>query len=162
MRKEDLVIAGFWEMFHKKIWLDEYEMKKSLTAFKPSEIHCIDYIGTHVDANVTSLAQAFYMTRSATSKITKKLIEKKLIESYQKPENKKEIYYQLTPNGREIYNLHEQLHKEFQERDQRVFDQITEELMDQMIAFAQLYNQHLEEEIKKLGIDVKKNGFDTL
>ena len=35
------------------------------------------------------------MTRGAISKITKKLIKKGIIESYQKPDNKKEIYFRL-------------------------------------------------------------------
>ncbi|MDF2935735.1 MAG: transcriptional regulator, MarR family [Paenibacillaceae bacterium] len=61
------------------------------------------YIGNHADSNVTKLAESFYMTRSAISKITKKLMEKGLIDSYQKPENKKEIYFRLTEQGRRLY-----------------------------------------------------------
>ena len=84
MNKKEQVMAGFWNLFNKKIWLDAVKMKTSLKDYKPSEIHCIEYIGRNVDSNVTKLAETFYMTRSAISKITKKLIEKDLIESYQK------------------------------------------------------------------------------
>jgi len=95
MNKEEQVLAEFWDLFNKKIWLDAYKMKESLKDYKPSEIHCIEYIGKSEDSNVTKLAETFYMTRSAISKITKKLIEKGLIDSYQKPDNKKEIYFRL-------------------------------------------------------------------
>ena len=95
------------------------------------------------------------MTRSAISKITKKLIKKGFIESYQKPDNKKEIYFRLTEQGKVIHKVHEELHKEFQERDKAVFDQVTEEQFDSMLSFVEKYSKHLDTEIKKLGIDIK-------
>lgn len=162
MNKEEQVISGFWNLFNKKIWLDEFKMKESLKGYKPSEIHCIDYIGKNADSNVTKLAETFYMTRSAMSKITKKLIEKGIIESYQKPENKKEIYYRLTGKGDAINQVHEELHKEFEERDKVVFEQVSEEQLDIMIHFAESFNQHLDTEMKKLGVDMKIESFDKL
>jgi DNA-binding MarR family transcriptional regulator len=104
---------------------------------------------------VTILAEAFYMTKSAISKITKKLIEKGYIESYQKPDNKKEIYYRLTRQGEVINKVHEELHKEFQERDRAVFEQVTEEQFDSMLSFMAKYSSHLDAEIKKQGADIK-------
>jgi DNA-binding MarR family transcriptional regulator len=44
-------------------------------------------------ANVTKLSKTFRLTRGAISKLVKRLIKVDAIESYQKPENKKEIYY---------------------------------------------------------------------
>lgn len=162
MKKEEQVIAGFWDLFSKKIWLDGYKMKESLKDYKPSEIHCIEYIGKSDDSNVTKLAETFYMTRSGISKITKKLIEKGLIESYQRPDNKKEIYFKLTEQGNAIYKVHEELHKEFQERDKAVFDHVTEKQLDSMIDFTEKYNKHLDAEIKKLGVDIKTESYDKL
>lgn len=63
-------------------------------------MHCIEYIGKNEDSNVTNLANDFYITRAAISKLTKKLIE-----SCQKPENKKEIYYKFTENGWKIFHI---------------------------------------------------------
>ncbi|PJJ27219.1 MarR family winged helix-turn-helix transcriptional regulator [Lacrimispora celerecrescens] len=162
MKKEEQVIAGFWDLFSKKIWLDGYKMKESLKDYKPSEIHCIEYIGKSEDSNVTKLAETFYMTRSGISKITKKLIEKGLIESYQRPDNKKEIYFKLTERGKSIYKVHEELHKEFQKRDKAVFEHVSEKQLDSMIGFAERYNKHLDAEIKKLGVDIKTESYDKL
>ncbi|WP_027408497.1 MarR family transcriptional regulator [Anoxybacteroides tepidamans] len=155
MNKEEQVIMGFRDLLNKLVWLNKYKMEKSLKGYKPTEVHCIEYIGNNVDANVTKLAESFYMTRSAMSKLTKKLMQKGLIESYQKPDNKKEIYFRLTEQGKVIYKIHEELHKEFRERDKAVFEQVTEEQFDGMLSFVEKYSKHLDAEIKKLGIDMK-------
>ncbi len=154
MNKEDQVLTGFRDVFNKMVWLNKLKMEECLEGYKPSEVHCIEYIGKNPDSNVTKLAETFYMTRSAISKIMKKLMDKGCIESYQKPENKKEIYFRLTEKGLEVYNIHEELHKEFQKRDQAVFAQVTEAQFDDMLRFMERYSRHLDGEIKKLGIDM--------
>lgn len=155
MNKEEQVIMGFRDLVNKMAWLNKIKMEECLKEYKPSEVHCIEYIGRNVDSNVTKLAEAFYMTRSAISKITKKLIEKGFIESYQKPDNKKEIYFTLTEQGKAINKVHDKLHKEFQDRDRAIFEQVTEEQFDSMLRFLEKYSRHLDAEIKKQGVDIK-------
>jgi DNA-binding MarR family transcriptional regulator len=155
MNKEEQVITGFRDLFNKLVLLNKFKMEDSLKGYKSSEVHCIEYIGRNVDSNVTKLAESFYMTRGAISKLIKKLIEKGIIESYQKPDNKKEIYFRLSEQGKVIYKIHEKLHKEFQERDKAVFEQVTEEQFDSMLSFVEKYSNHLDAEIKKLGVDIK-------
>jgi DNA-binding MarR family transcriptional regulator len=155
MNKEEQVMMNFRDLFNKMVWLNRLKMEDSLKGYKPSEVHCIEYISKNADSNVTILAESFYMTRSAISKITKKLIEKGLIESYQKPDNKKEIYYRLTEQGKIIDSVHEKLHQEFRERDKAVFEQVTGEQYDAMLSFVERYNRHLNAEIKKLHADRK-------
>ena len=160
MNKQEQIMMGFRDVFQKLVWLNKIKMEDSLKGFKASEVHCIEYIGRNVDPNVTKLAEAFYMTNGAISKISKKLIKKGIIESYQKPENKKEIYFRLTSQGEEIFKIHEELHKEFQERDKAVFEEVTEEQFDQMLRFIEKYSIHLEAEIKKQDVDMKSNKFE--
>ncbi|PRT10173.1 MarR family transcriptional regulator [Bacillus thuringiensis] len=155
MNKEEQVMNGFRKLYNKLVWLNKDKMEEGLKGFKSSEVHCIEYIENNVDSNVTQLAEAFYVTRGAISRMTKKLIQKGLIESYQKSENKKEIYFRLTEEGKEIYKIHEDLHKEFQERDKAVFEQVTEEEFDSIISFVEKYSRHLDAEIKKQGIHIK-------
>lgn len=155
MNKEEQVLVAFRELYNKMVWINKGKMEDSLKGLKPSEVHCIESIEKHTDSNVTILAESLYMTRGAISKLTKKLLKKGLIESYQKPDNKKEIYFRLTGQGKVIYRIHEELHKEFQERDRAVFEQVTEEQFDSMLGFVDKYNRHLDAEIKKLGIDSK-------
>lgn len=162
MSKKEQVMTELWELFNKKMWLDGYKLKTGLKGYNHSEVHCIEFIEKNEDSNVTKLAESFYMTRSAISKLTKKLIEKGLIESYQKPENKKEIYFKLTKQGYDVYNVHEELHKEYEERDSVVFDQITEEQYNSMLSFTETFNKHLDSEIKKLDVDVTSGWRDNL
>lgn len=154
MNKEEQVIMGFRDLLNKIVSLNKFKMEDSLKGYKSSEVHCIEYIGRNVDSNVTKLAESFYMTRGAISKLTKKLIKKGIIESYQKPDNKKEIYFRLTEQGKVIYIIHDELHKEFQERDKAVFEQVTEKQFDIMLNFVEKYSRHLDAEIKKQGVDI--------
>jgi DNA-binding MarR family transcriptional regulator len=154
MNKREQLIINFRNLFDKMVWLNKSKMEDKLKGYKPSEVHCIEAIGKMGDANVTKLAESLYMTRGAISKLTKKLIQKNLIESYQRPDNKKEIYFRLTDQGNVIYRVHEELHKEFQERDKIVFEEITEEQFDMMLRFVERYSRHLDAEIKKQGISI--------
>lgn len=161
MNKEEQVKMSFRELYNKMAWLNKLKMEESLKDYKSSEVHYIECIGRNIDSNVTKLAESLYMTRGAISKLAKKLINKGIIESYQKPENKKEIYFKLTEKGQEIYKLHEKLHKEFEERDKIVFEQVTEEQFDSMLNFVEKYSKHLDAEIKKLDMDIKSESNET-
>lgn len=154
MSKEEQLITGFRDLYNKMVFLNKFKMEDSLKGYKSSEVHCIESIGRNADSNVTKLAESFYMTRGAISKITKKLMQKGIIESYQKPDNKKEIYFKLTEQGQSIYKIHEELHKEFKERDKAVFEPVTEEQFDIMLRFMERYRRHLDAEIKKQGLDI--------
>lgn len=76
MNKEEQVMNGFRELYNKLVWLNKDKMEEGLKGFKSSEVHCIEYIENNVDSNVTQLAEAFYVTRGAISRMTKKLIQK--------------------------------------------------------------------------------------
>ncbi|MBU4438034.1 MAG: MarR family transcriptional regulator [Firmicutes bacterium] len=154
MNKEEQIISGFRDIYNKLVWLNKFKMEDSLKGYTSSEVHCIEYIGSNVDTNVTKLAESFYMTRGALSKLTKKMIEKGIIESYQKPDNKKEIYFRLTEQGNAINKIHEDLHEAFQERDKAVFEDITEAQFDSMLSFMEKYRRHLDTEIKKQGVEI--------
>lgn len=154
MDKEEQLITNFRDLFNKMVWINKYKMEDRLKGHTPSEVHCIESIEKNADSNVRELAKSLYMTRGAISKLTKKLMTKKLIESYQKPDNKKEIYFKLTPQGKEIFRIHEDLHKEFRKRDKVIFEQITDEQFEGVLHFVEKYSSHLDEEIKKQGLTI--------
>lgn len=158
MSKEEQAMMGLWDVFKKRMWLDSFKMKDRLKDYNPSEIHCIAYIGENEDSNVTKLAESFDMTIGAISKLSKKLIKKGLIESYQKQDNKKEVYFKLTEQGKAIYSIHAEMHRQLKDRDQPFFEQLTEEQFDVILSFAEKYNMHLDAEIKKLGVDMKSDN----
>ncbi len=151
MNKQEQVMTGLRDVLNKMAWLNKVKMENSLKGYKSAEVHYIEYIGSNADSNVTKIAESLYMTRGAVSKMTKKLIGKSIIESYQKPDNKKEIFFKLTEKGQAVYKIHEKLHGEFQERDKPVFEHMTEEQFDSMFNFVQEYSRHLDAQIKKAG-----------
>ncbi|MDT2737564.1 MarR family transcriptional regulator [Enterococcus pseudoavium] len=155
MDKKEAALAGFAEVFNKRAWLNKVKMEQALAGYAASEVHCLEFIGKNQDPNVTKMAEALYMTRGAISKLTKKMLKKNYIESYQKADNKKEIYFKLTAEGQKVFAIHEKLHKEFEERDQEVFAPITAEQYDAFLTFLARYNQHLDQEIKKQGLTIK-------
>ena len=133
-----------------------------MSDYNPSEIHCIEYIGKNPHSNVTILADSLNMTRSGISKLTRKLIDRNTIERYRQPENQKEIYFKLTDKGQEVFDIHENLHKEFEKRDQIVFEETSAEDFKKMLEFTRKYNEHLDQEIEKMGIDIKSGYFDKM
>lgn len=48
-----------------------------------------------------------------------------------------------------VYQIHDDLHREFRERDRPVFEQVTDSQYAGMLSFMEKYNKHLDEEIKK-------------
>jgi DNA-binding MarR family transcriptional regulator len=76
-----------------------------------AEVHCIDRIGILEKPNVTKVAKEMRLTRGAISKISKKLLDKALIESYRDSNNKKEIYYRLTKDGEALFHKHRSTHE---------------------------------------------------
>ncbi|EAC8462650.1 MarR family transcriptional regulator [Listeria monocytogenes] len=150
MDKNEQVMANVRDLFNKLAWINKVKMEKALEGYKPSEVHCIEYISKNEDSNVTKLAEAFYMTKSAISKITKKLMDKGYIESYQKTENKKEIYFRLTAKGAEINQVHDNLHQEFLDRDKVVFEDVTDAQYAEVLKFVDKYRRHLDNEMQKV------------
>lgn len=150
MTNQEQLITITRSLFNKYEWLNRLEMEEKLHDYTPSEVHCIEYIEKLDQPNVTKLANALYMTRGAISKLTNKLMAKKLIESYRKPTNKKEIFFKLTKQGKDVFDIHEALHQKFQKRDQVVFDQLTETQLTTLVTFIKIYDEHINKEIKNL------------
>jgi DNA-binding MarR family transcriptional regulator len=127
--------------------------KRFLTEHSFIEVHCIEVIEKMGDANVTKLSKTFKMTKGAISKIIKKLIEKGAVGTYQKPENKKEIYYKLTKLGMSIYLEHEEMHKSRIERDSILFSKLSEYEKNSFINILSKVYEQLAVELKNMGME---------
>ena len=143
MDKRQQLMSELMDLCNEIIWLNKPELESALDGYTLSEIELIENISLIPNANVTKLAAASYMTRGAISKLTKKLIAKNIIESYQNAENKKEIYFRLTTNGQKINNVHQELHRTFLERDKEVFNNMTDDDFNTIFRFIGRYRQHL-------------------
>lgn len=150
MDRGEQLISALWDMMNKRRALEHQALKHLSPDLNPSEVRCIDYVGAHTNVNATRLAEAFYMTTGAASKLTKKLLSKGLISRFQKLENRKEVYFRLTPEGETIFKAHAALQEEFAARDEAVFHQLTEEDYETILSFARNYSAHLEKAGRRL------------
>lgn len=150
MNREELVLTSFSDLVNKLVLLNKHTMEEQLGGYTSSEVHAVEYLAKHDDCNVTRLADAFCMTRSALSKVTKKLMDKGLVETYRKPDNKKEVYVALTAKGRDVAAVHDAAHEAFGRRDEAVFQQFSDEEFERVLAFADAYRDHLEAELRAL------------
>jgi len=142
-------MMSFRSLSFKIRWLDKINMEEVLNNYKPFEVHCIDYIGKNEDTNVTKLAKTFCVTNGAISKVAKKLMQKGAIESYKRPNNKKEVYFKLTDEGQKVYNTHKSAHQAFKKRDNIIFDGFTDDELDVILNFTDKYLKYLNTAIEK-------------
>jgi DNA-binding MarR family transcriptional regulator len=144
MTKGELLIAQFRRYANVADVITKFHSQEILSGYTNSELNCIDCIGHMRRPNAVRISEEMGMTRSAISKILRRLISKGAAESYQRPENQKEIYYKLTPYGREIFKKHRQRHQEWEDRDQDFFDSLEPGMLDAALLFMNSYNGYLE------------------
>ncbi|WP_285766111.1 MarR family transcriptional regulator [Peribacillus sp. SI8-4] len=102
----------------EKLWLMQKsnhdaitELIKGMTTLM---LHVLDGIGRFEPVNGITISRQLNIPKGSVSKITRKLIAKKLITAEFLPNNKKEVLYLTTPIGQELVNLHQELHKEME------------------------------------------------
>ena len=78
----------------------------------PSEIHTIEAIGKNSRINVTQLAELLGITKGAVSQMVNKLVGKKFVKKKKFPRSGKEVFLELTPEGKKAFKGHEKFHKE--------------------------------------------------
>ena len=96
-----------WEQFAEEEGLRELWQDVTLTG-----LHVLDAIGQTEPVNGITIARHLEITKGAVSKITQKLLAKKLIIKEILPDNKKEIYFRLTPDGQKLFRWHHTIHQE--------------------------------------------------
>lgn len=153
MVNEEMLSIIFDKVSDRHSLIKNMDEKKFMTKHTFMEVHCIDLIERVDDANVTKLSKALKMTKGTISKIAKSLINKNAIEIYQKPENKKEIYYKLTEIGRNIYFEHEKMHKKRIERDSIIFNKLSEVEKNNLANILNKVYEQLANELKKLNMN---------
>ena len=145
-----LLLDQFTELFEKHDALDNLNSREILHNYGHSEIHCIHLIGKLEQPNVTKISLKLAMDKSAISRIVKKLLDNRDIESYQVECNKKEIYYKLTPKGQELFDEHLKIHSSGRERDKKFFEEFNDNDSRIVSEYLSKYNKYLEIQIEKL------------
>ncbi|WP_236575904.1 MarR family transcriptional regulator [Paenibacillus sp. USDA918EY] len=100
-----------------------------------TELHTIACIGEQEPINVTSIAERINLSKGNTSKIAHKLLKAGWVRKAQLNDNKKEVYFRLTPVGKKLFAAHDELHTKEKQR---------------MYEFLERYNESELEFIKRL------------
>lgn len=135
MIEESYMLELLIKIFEKYDILIGLESAINFEGLNYSEVHTLDLIGSAEDVNGILLSKKMNMTKGALSKITKKLLEKGLIESYKKLGNKKELYFKLSESGKIIYEKHRRIHEEGIERDKELFSSFSQEERNVILRF---------------------------
>ncbi|MFP4976994.1 MarR family transcriptional regulator [Paenibacillus sp. CN-4] len=100
---ETRISATYLEHIQKHI---ESEFSLNMT-----ELHTIACIGEQEPINVTSIAERMNLSKGNTSKIANKLLKAGWVRKAQLNDNKKEVYFRLTPVGKKLFAAHHELHE---------------------------------------------------
>lgn len=146
-----LLMNLFVNYMEKQEILSKLTENEKLHGYNYSEIHTIAAIGDLAEPNVTQIANYMNVTRGAISKITKKLLEKNLIEAYQREGNKQKIFFRLTKSGQFLYEEHEKRHNLWLKRDNAFIKQFDLKTVEQVEKFMKAFNDYLETQIIELG-----------
>jgi len=95
----------------------------------PSEIHTVAAIYTKPGCNISELAEELGISKPSVSEIIRKLENKKLVERYKLPVNKKEVRLKLTTKGISAAQGHDDFHGEMYSRIRFHMDQIPGEAL---------------------------------
>ncbi|PAY14585.1 MarR family transcriptional regulator [Bacillus sp. 7705b] len=120
---------------------DASDVPKNITS-----IHVIDCIGQHEPINNTGIAKKMNLSKANVTKISTKLIKEEFINSYQLTDNKKEVYFKLTRKGRQIFDLHEKLHKKKELAFYQFLDSFSQDEQHAVLKFLEQLTSRLEAE----------------
>ncbi|MCC2115175.1 MarR family transcriptional regulator [Bacillus halotolerans] len=120
---------------------DVNDVPKNMTS-----IHVIDCIGQHEPINNTGIAKKMNLSKANVTKISTKLIKEEFINRYQLSDNKKEVYFKLTRKGRQIFDLHEKLHKKKELAFYQFLDSFSQDEQNAVLKFLEQLTSRLEAE----------------
>lgn len=101
----------------------------------PAECHVIDYIGKNRLTNAVGISNALGITKGGISKLTSRLSEKGFLEPYRMEGNRKEIFFTLTPSGKEVFEINARIDAQINERLLVLMSEYSPEELDVITRF---------------------------
>jgi DNA-binding MarR family transcriptional regulator len=116
-----------------------------------AEVHMLETIKANEGANVGELARLLGMTSGAISQITKKLLDKGLIETYKKPGNRKEVFSRLTNLGERVCEGHQKHHENMLSILRKFMSRLNEKEAQVIFDFLDTLSEGIENVIDQAG-----------
>lgn len=112
------------------------------------EIHTVHIIGKNPGINVTDIACLHGISKSAVSKVLKKLEKKEVVFRYKSQNNRKEVLFKLTDKGKEAYFGHIEYHKKKEESLISLLEKIPYEKLQNFEEVLSIFVKYSEVHIK--------------
>lgn len=106
-----------------------------------NDIHVIRAISQLDKPKIGEVVAEIELTQGAVSKIIKRLERFSLIEKYHLANNKKDTYLQLTDDGREVFELHQEYHQKLHQKLNQLADKYSSAEQAIILQFLTEYNQ---------------------
>ncbi|WP_369899935.1 MarR family transcriptional regulator [Bacillus manliponensis] len=113
-----------------------------------TSIHVIACIGENQPINHTTIARKMNLSKANITKINKKLMQENLITRFQSSDNKKEVYFELTPKGYSLFQLHEKIHNQKEEEFYQFIGTFSNLEQEVILRFLQKMNKKIIENEK--------------
>jgi len=110
-----------------------------------SERHFLDKIGDHPGINMTEFAKTVGITKGAVSQVVKKLESKCLVKRYKSSVNDKEVFIELTRDGRDIYIQHKKKNEETVRPLIKELEKYPDDKIDFLVAMFAWIGKYLDE-----------------
>lgn len=110
----------------------------TLTSTSLTSIHVIDCIGNHEPVNSTTIAETMKLSKASITKISTKLLQDGCIKRSRMNDNKKEIYFSLTPKGRQLFELHARMHENLEQKFIEKMSEFSEPELQASLKFIQM------------------------
>ncbi|WP_341414297.1 MarR family transcriptional regulator [Paenibacillus filicis] len=136
--------------------IEEAKMEDSPQSI--TAVHVVECIGKYHPINSTSIAEKMGLSKASITKIGNKLLLDGYVKRTQLTENKKEVYFRLTPKGKKIFELHEKLHELEEQRFYRFLDKYSDEEITVIRRFLQDYSLDMESRLSR-GITLEDRGY---
>jgi DNA-binding MarR family transcriptional regulator len=107
-----------------------------------TSVHVLDCIGSHEPINSTSIAEKMSLSKASITKISTKLLQEGYIKRSQLNDNRKEIFFSLSPKGRELYEVHARMHEIIEQRFIREMEAFSESELQASLKFLQTMINH--------------------
>lgn len=136
----EVTVAQEWMIKH----VTDPRLKQIIPKISVVGYHILDLLNAHSELTGIRISQELGVTRGGVTRAARKMKNEGLIDAVQHEDNKKNIYYRLTPLGRKLVKWHSKMHAElYQQLEKKIVSEFTVEELDTITRFLKEIKGHL-------------------
>lgn len=128
----ELTIAQEWMLKN----VQDQKLRRIIPKISIVAYHILEVLVNNKELTGVKIAEQLGVTRGGVTRATQKMRNAELITAIQHKDNKKNIYYRLTDQGKRLAHLHTKMHEElYQQLQEKIVAEFTDEELDTIIRF---------------------------